>query len=136
MAHFAKIEDGVVTQVIVVHNNVVDPENTGNDDEQLGKDFIATLNLEGTWVQTSYNGNFRKQYAQPGFTYDSTADEFISVKPLDVNSITCESWTLDSNNDWQPPIAKPTDAPAEAKTWEWDEELYQSDNTQGWIEYP
>ena len=129
MAHFAKIEDNIVTEVMVVHNSIVDPEDSGSDNEQLGKDFIASLNIGGTWIQTSYNGSIRKQYGQPGFTYDSTADKFVSPAPY-------ASWTLDSDKDWQPPIAKPTDAPAEAKTWEWDEELYQSDNTQGWIEYP
>jgi hypothetical protein len=136
MAHFAKIENGIVTEVLVIGNDIVDPENTGTDNEQLGKDFIATLNLKGTWVQTSYNGNFRKQYAEVGGQYDSVADEFISLKPYDIKGVQCSSWTLNSSNDWEAPITKPTDAPAEAKTWEWDEELYQSDNTQGWIEYP
>jgi len=129
MAHFAKIEDGIVTEVMVVDNSIVDPEDSGSDNEQLGKDFIASLNIEGTWIQTSYNGSIRKQYGKPGFTYDSTADKFVSPAPY-------PSWTLDSDKDWQPPIAKPTDAPADTKTWEWDEELYQSDNTLGWIEYP
>lgn len=136
MAHFAKVEDGIVTEVLVIGNDVVDPEDSGTDNEQLGKDFIASLNLEGTWVQTSYNGNFRKQYAEVGGQYDSGADEFISLKPYDIQGVECSSWTLNSSNDWEAPIAKPTDAPAESKTWEWDEELYQSDNTQGWIEYP
>jgi hypothetical protein len=45
MAHFAKIENGIVTEVLVIGNDIVDPENTGTDNEQLGKDFIATLNL-------------------------------------------------------------------------------------------
>tara|TARA_R100001460_G_scaffold30816_1_gene60811 strand:- start:2212 stop:2622 length:411 start_codon:yes stop_codon:yes gene_type:complete len=136
MAHFAKIEDGIVTEVCVIHNSVVDPEDSGSDNEQLGKDFIASLNLEGTWLQTSYNGNFRKQYAQIGFTYDSSADEFVSFKPIDYEGVECASWTLDSNNDWQPPVAKPTDEPAEAKSWVWDETSYQADNTQGWVQIP
>ena len=137
MAHFAKVEEGVVTEVIVIGNDVVDPEDSGTDNEQLGKDFIASLNLEGTWVQTSYNGTFRKQYAQVGGTYDSSADEFVALKPVDIENNVCNSWTLDSNNDWQPPIAKPTDATSDdTKTWEWNEEVYQADNTEGWVEYP
>jgi hypothetical protein len=133
MAHFAKIEDGIVTEVNVIHNDIVDPEGSGTDNEQLGKDFIASLNLEGTWIQTSYNGSFRKQYGQVGFSYDSSADEFVSTSPY-------ASWTLDGSNDWQPPIAKPTDDAGEGKIWEWDEEVYQNDTndpkTEGWVKVP
>ena len=133
MAHFAKIEDGIVTEVNVIHNDIVDPEGSGTDNEQLGKDFIASLNLEGTWIQTSYNGSFRKQYGQVGFSYDSSADEFVSTAPY-------ASWTLDGSNDWQPPIAKPTDDAGEGKIWEWDEEVYQNDTndpkTEGWVKVP
>ena len=136
MAHFAKIEDGVVTEVCVINNSIVDPEDSGSDNEQLGKDFIASLNLEGTWVQTSYNGNFRKQYAQIGFTYDSAADEFVSFRPVDYEGVECASWALDSNNDWQPPVVKPTVTPAEGKIWEWNETSYQADNTEGWVQIP
>jgi len=65
MAHFAKIENGVVTQVIVINNDVF-----GNldfpDSEAIGQDFIASLELEGTWKQTSYNSRFRGKYAGTG----------------------------------------------------------------------
>ena len=100
MAHFAQITDGIVTNVIVVHNNelLVD----GVEDEQKGKDFCNGL-LGGEWLQTSYNNNFRKQYAGLGFTYDSVADQFVALQPY-------PSWSLDANNDWQPPTPKPEGA--------------------------
>lgn len=87
MSHFAEInENNEVLRVIVGDNN--DP----NGDE--GYNWIVTR-LGGTWVQTSYNNNFRKQFASIGFTYDSVADVFISPQPFD-------DWVLDENFDWQP----------------------------------
>jgi hypothetical protein len=76
MAHFAKIEDGVVTQVIVVNN-----EDCGGGDfpesEAVGQEFISSIGLEGTWLQTSYNNNFRGTYAGIGYTYDEENDAFV-----------------------------------------------------------
>jgi len=71
MAHFAKVENGVVREVIVI----------GNDDaptEAAGKQFIASIGLAGDWVQTSYNSNFRGKYAGIGDTYDADLDVFVS----------------------------------------------------------
>jgi len=77
MAHFAKIENGIVTQVIVV----------GNDDcaggeypeaDAAGEAFIHSIGLDGEWRQTSYNGNFRGKYAGVGDRFDPELDEFIS----------------------------------------------------------
>ena len=114
MAHFAQITDGIVTNVIVVHNNelLVD----GVENEQKGKDFCHGL-LGGEWVQTSYNNNFRKQYASLGSTYDSVKDQFVRPQPY-------LSWSLDANNDWQPPVVKPDGISF------WDEESLS------WIAYP
>jgi len=69
MAHFAQITDGLVTTVIVVHNNelLVD----GVENEQKGKDFCHNL-FGGEWVQTSYNNNFRGVYAGVGYTWNGT----------------------------------------------------------------
>lgn len=76
MAHFAKIENGIVTQVIVVNNETLGdlefPES-----ESIGQEFIASIGLDGEWLQTSYNGNFRGTYAGVGFTYDAELDEFV-----------------------------------------------------------
>jgi len=89
MAHFAKVENGIVQQVIVVSNDDAPTEVDG-------KAFIASLGLAGEWVQTSYNHNIRKQYAGIGYTYDADADVFVAPQPF-------PSWTLDGNHDWQPP---------------------------------
>jgi hypothetical protein len=84
MAHFAKIENDIVTNVIVVNNDVCgEPTLTFPDTCAAGRAFIAnTLKLEGTWKQTSYNAKFRGCYAGIGYTYDAELDEFIApVEP-------------------------------------------------------
>lgn len=68
MAHFAKIENKLVTQVIVINNEVID-DLPFPDSEPVGQEFIASLGLEGTWKQTSYNGNFRGAFAGIGYTW-------------------------------------------------------------------
>jgi len=100
MAHFAEILDGVVQRVIVVHNN----------EEANGAQFCHDL-LGGTWVQCSYNNRIRKQFPSAGFTYDDVRDEFVAPQPY-------ESWTLDENNDWQPP----TPMPSTGGPYRWSEE--------------
>lgn len=56
-----------------------------------------------------------------GSTYDSEKDIFINAKPLDCWGDVCESWSLDSNDDWQPPTEKPTEDPKEGGQWVWTE---------------
>jgi hypothetical protein len=77
MAHFAKIENGMVSQVIVVSN-----ADCGGGDfpasEPIGQAFIASLGIAGEWKQTSYNHNFRNSFAFVGFTYDADADVFVA----------------------------------------------------------
>lgn len=76
MAHFAEVSGDVVTQVIVVSN-----DDCGNlefpESEPIGQAFIASLGIDGEWVQTSYNGNFRGVYAGIGYRYDKELDEFV-----------------------------------------------------------
>ena len=99
MAHFAEIDsNNIVLRVIVV----------GDEHEENGSEWCNNL-LGGTWIQTSYNHNIRKQYAGIGFSFDPVRDEFVSLQPF-------PSWSLDSNNDWQAPTQKP-----EGKFY-WDEE--------------
>jgi hypothetical protein len=70
MAHFAKIENGVVIHVIVVDNQVLHDEN-GVEQESIGIDFCKSLfGADTEWVQTSYNGNFRGRYAASGDIWD------------------------------------------------------------------
>lgn len=77
MAHFAKVENSVVQNVIVVSNT-----DCGGlefpDSEPVGQAFLASLGIEGTWLQTSYNNNFRGAYAGIGYTYDEESDTFVA----------------------------------------------------------
>jgi hypothetical protein len=78
MAHFAKIENNIVTQVIVINNEVI-TNNKGKEVEQLGIDFCKSLyGADTQWVQTSYNGTFRGKYAGSGDIYDSELNIFKS----------------------------------------------------------
>jgi hypothetical protein len=105
MAHFAKVEDGIVTQVIVAEQDFI---NSG----AVGDSFL--------WVQTSYNGNFRKNFAGRSFIYDKVRDAFISQQPYD-------SWTLNEDTcQWEAPTAAPGDAGIGSY---WDE------GTLSWIKY-
>jgi hypothetical protein len=111
MAHFAKLdEDSKVTGVYVIHNNelLVD----GVEQESKGIEFITQLMGDGTYVQTSYNNNFRKNYAGTSYSYDAERDAFISPKPYD-------SWSLNEDTClWVPPVPMPEDG----KAYQWNEE--------------
>jgi len=109
MAHFAQLDDNsVVTQVIVVHNNEL--LDNGVESEAKGVAFCQAL-LGGTWKQTSYNANIRKNYAGIGYTYDAGRDAFIPPQPF-------QSWTLvELTCTWQAPVPMPTDS----KPYRWDE---------------
>ena len=80
MAHFAQVQDGIVRNVIVIDNSDCDGGDFP-DSEPIGQAFIAAIGIDGDWLQTSYNGNFRGQYAGQGMTYDPTLDEFVSPQP-------------------------------------------------------
>lgn len=108
MAHWAELDqNNKVLRVTVGDNN--DP----NGDE--GYQWLID-NLGGTWIQTSYNNNFRKQYAAIGYTYDVVNDVFIAPQPF-------ASWSLDENFEWQPPTPRPIEG-----FWYWDE------NSLSWLE--
>lgn len=102
MAHFAEIGlDNKVLRVIVVNNNELLDENH-TEQETKGANFCRRL-FGGTWVQTSYNGTIRKNFAGAGFTYDSQRDAFIPPKPFD-------SWLLNEETcRWGPPVPMPDD---------------------------
>jgi hypothetical protein len=102
MANFALIKESIVIAVIVIDNEVI--TNNGIEVEQLGVDFINSLNIDydfDTIKQTSYNSNFRNTYAGIGFTYDSVNNVFIAPKPY-------EDWIL-VNYKWEAPIPYPSD---------------------------
>lgn len=101
MAHFANIdEDNMVVFVTVVNNEIITVN--GEEIEQAGIDYLKKLLGKNTrWVQTSYNGNFRKNFAGIGYYYDPELNAFIPPKPF-------ESWLLNENTcQWQAPIPMP-----------------------------
>ena len=96
MAHFAKLDNNIVTEVIVAEQDFI---NSG----QVGDSFL--------WVQTSYSGSFRKNYAGIGMTYDKVRDAFIPAQPY-------PSWTLiEATCQWE----APTPYPSGDGVYEWDE---------------
>jgi hypothetical protein len=100
MAHFAELdENNVVLRVVVVSNTDTSDAN-GVEKEHIGAAFCEKL-FGGTWKQTSYNGNFRKNYAGIGYVYHPDIDAFAPPQPH-------PSWTLDANAVWQAPVPRPT----------------------------
>ena len=107
MAHFAELDnDNKVLRVVVVGNDCVP-----SDEHVDGETWCINFFNGGTWKQTSYNNNFRKQYCGTGFTYDAAKNKFISPKPH-------ASWALDSNDDWQAPVTYPTDTTDKSISWD------------------
>ena len=124
MAHFAELDaNNIVQRVIVISNDdIVDGD--GVEQESLGIAVCQAVAGGGTWVQTSYNNNFRKQYAGVG-------DEFLPDANLFYNPVSpYPSWSLDENYDWQPPTPKPEDV--EGSEWVWNEETLSWDS----VAYP
>ena len=107
MAHFAELDNNnVVLRVVVVGNDCVP-----SDEHIDGETWCINFFKGGTWKQTSYNHNFRKQYAGMGYTYDAAKNKFISPQPHD-------SWALDANDDWQAPVTYPTDITDKSISWD------------------
>jgi len=77
MAHFARIENGIVREVNVINNAVLGDADFP-ESEPIGQAFIASLGIAGEWKQTSYNGNFRGIYAGVGCIYDAVNDVFVA----------------------------------------------------------
>jgi hypothetical protein len=120
MAHYAKVLEGKVVDVIVAESSYFDT-------------FVDTT--PGDWIQTSYNTRggkhydpdsgdedsgtpVRKNFASVGWNYDATDDAFYDNRPKDINGNVCASWTLNTTTYvWDPPIAYPSDG----KLYQWDE---------------
>ena len=116
MAHFARIdENGLVLQVVVVDNKDT-ADASGVEKEHIGAAHLEKI-LGGTWKQTSYNGNMRKNYAGIGYTYRVDIDAFVPPQPF-------ASWTLNVDAQWEPPVAMPQDG----NMYSWDE------STTSWTE--
>ncbi len=114
MAHFAELDgNNVVTRVVVVGNDISTAAGPlGNNDMHVdGETWCINFFKGGTWKQTSYNHNFRKQYAGKGYSYDFAKDKFICPQPY-------ASWSLDGNDDWQAPVTYPTDTTGKHIIWD------------------
>ena len=106
MAHYAKVENSLVTQVIVAEPEFFDT-------------FVDSS--PGEWIQCSYNGNIRKNYPGIGFTYDATRDAFYESRPY-------ASWTLNEDTcTWEAPTALPDDD----NQYSWNEETQSWDQVDG-----
>lgn len=102
MAHFARVdENGVVTAVHTIKNDVLEADGEFPDSEASGQAFQESLGFDGTWLQCSYNGSFRHAYPGVGWSYDSVLDAFIMPQPF-------ASWSLDQVSlEWVAPVEKP-----------------------------
>jgi hypothetical protein len=120
MAHFAKIGlNNKVIEVLLVHNNELKDSN-GVEQEVNGVDFLTKLTGWAIWKQTSYNANFRKNFASIGCIYDEDKDAFILPKPFN-------SWILNENTcQWEAPIPMPNDSSID-KVYSWNETIQNWD---------
>lgn len=125
MAHFAQLdENNVVLQVIVVNNSeLVDDQ--GVEREERGISFCQSLfGAETRWAQTSYNANFRKNYAGIGYSYDDGRDAFIPPKPY-------PSWVLNEDTClWEAPVPYPADG----NSYVWHEGVTGDPQLMSWVE--
>jgi len=129
MAHFAELNSAnEVLRVTVVENKDTADVN-GVEKEYIGQAHCEKV-LGGTWKQTSYNANFRGNYAGKGYTYFVDQDLFMPPKPHN-------SWSMSTADaTWQAPITVPSLTEEEisaGKFYSWDEDVYQADNTKGWV---
>lgn len=115
MAHFAEINsDNIVIRVLVLDNSIL-LKADGTESELKGKKFLNSTLGTSTWKQTSYNANFRKNFAGIGYEYREDLDAFIPFKPYD-------SWVLNETTcQWESPVEHPDDG----NVCEWDEENQQ-----------
>ena len=141
MAHFAEIKQKtdptgftsdthwIVERVIVVGNDISTAAGPlGDNDMHVdGETWCIDFFKGGTWKQTSYNHNFRKQYAGIGMVYDSAKDKFLNTQPY-------ASWSLSGDDDWQAPITYPSiEGEGDVRYYiKWNESKYNADNTKGW----
>lgn len=131
MAHFAELDkNNKVLRVVVACNQ--DIANNGGEQSTQAAEYFKTvcpLSENGVrWVQTSYNQNFRKYFAGTNCYFDDAKDKFIKNQPY-------PSWTLDSNDDWQPPVARPTNLKIKDITEEVVEPIVWNENTLTWNGY-
>jgi len=122
MAHFAQLDDNNIVETIVVIDNNILEDDTENENEEQGIDYLKGIYGNNTnWKQTSFNNNIRKEYAGIGFTYDEVNDIFIRPKPY-------ESWILNDSFEWNAPIEDPN-TPNEEYIWDEENNNWKLINT-------
>ena len=165
MAHFAQINssDNIVTTILVINDSKL-LDGNGDVSEAVGIAYMESIWSESGkyWRQCSYNTKkgahilggtpFRKNFPQPGWTFNASADAFNPPRPTDMNGDPCTSWTITSSTGvWDAPIARSADDMMfatreyneETGMWHitngkdtlyfWDESVHQADNTEGWV---
>tara|TARA_R100001594_G_scaffold17946_1_gene36130 strand:+ start:1228 stop:1689 length:462 start_codon:yes stop_codon:yes gene_type:complete len=143
MAYFAKIVQktdptGITNDTHWIVENVISAGNDietsngplGENDMHVdGETWCQKFFKGGTWKQTSYNNNFRKMYAGIGMVYNESKDKFLAPQPY-------ASWTLNANDDWEAPVAYPTDKDNKGITWDEDNQRWVAvdleDNSYNW----
>lgn len=133
MAHYARVNsNNIVTYVTPIPNELI-TDSDGNEHEEWAYEHLYESipdSIGDRWIKTSYNNNIRVRYAGIGYTYDETLDAFIPPKRF-------PSWIFaEEIADWQSPLGPaPTldEQQIITKFYVWDEDLYNSDNTKGWV---
>ena len=138
MAHYAQLGvDNIVVKVWTL-DNINSMTTGGIEKDEIGQAYLKKHHGDLTLIKCSYNTRqgvhilggtpFRANYPGVGWFYDSTHDIFYPPRPIDQDGDSCASWTLNTTTGvWSAPISKPTYQHL------WDESLYQSDNTKGWV---
>ena len=133
MAHFAKIVDGIVTEVIVAEQDFIDEWKSGETWVQTSYNTIKGVHYQPDGIRDETTGQripstdqskvLRGNFAGEGMVYDSVNDKFYVPQPF-------ASWTLNQTTwDWDAPL---TDPSTDGAFYSWNEDAYQADNSTGW----
>ncbi len=119
MAHYARVNsDNIVIYVTPVSNEIITDSNDTEQDELALSHLYESVpeSIGDRWIKTSYNNNFRKNYASIGYSYDENLDAFIPPKPFN-------SWVLnEQSGNWEAPIPMP-EMGEDGIIYQWDDEI-------------
>ena len=143
MAHFAKLDANNVVEQVIVVNNTDTADGSGTETESIGVAFCQKLMGASTnWKQTSYNGNFRGNYAGIGMTYmTNVATLGVGATDIFINNQPYASWSIGvSTATWYSPLGDAPELTTSQKDagqfYIWDEDAHQADSaspkTVGW----
>jgi len=149
MAYFAELNGSNVVLRVIKIDNIKNMNPDGTENESIGLAYLRDdYGSDGTWKQCSYNTRegahalggtaFRGNFPGPGWSYDATNNIFHLPRPTDKDGDSCASWTMNTTTGvWSAPLSKPAD-PAKQdgvvqKVYQWDESVYQGNNSLGWV---